>query len=209
MTDGASLPRCRATRVAAMLRHLWVRCVLAFIVASALTAGAAFTFRSAYSLPVVWSDPVPIDLLQRAVRVDPPPTTTTTVPPLPTWTGPRPAYYGGSTGCSQANADLIARAMWNVGAANWAVEQMLYIVSRESGCDSSAHNGNRNTGDDSWGFCQLNVLAGFFRPGQILAAYNPYSFAYDPAHNAAACAALYARCGFGPWTKPTYGCRRP
>ena len=171
------------------------------------TAGAA------YSMPVVWDgERVDPALLQRAVRVDPPPTTTTTtttVPPLPTWTGPRPAYYGGNTGCSQANANLIARAMWNVGAANWAVEQMLYIVSRESGCDSSAYNGNRRTGDDSWGFCQLNTLAGFFRSGQILAAYNPYSFAYDPWHNAQACAALYARCGFGPWTKPTYGCRKP
>jgi hypothetical protein len=189
-----------------MLRHLWVRCVLAFIVASALTAGASFTLRSAYSLPVRWSAPVPIDSLQPAVRVDPPTTTTsttttttTTVPPLPqlpTWTGPRPAYYGGNTGCSQGNANLIARAMWNVGASDWAVEQMLYIVSRESGCDSSAYNGNRRTGDDSWGFCQLNVLAGFFRSGQILAAYNPYSFAYNPWHNAQACAAYLFSC---PW----------
>jgi len=195
-----------------MLRHLWVRCVLAFIVASALTVGASFTFRSAYSMPVVWNDPVPIDLLQRAVRVDPPTTTTTTtttVPPLPTWTGPRPAYYGGNTGCSQANANLIARAMWNVGADDWAVEQMLYIVSRESGCDSSAYNGNRRTGDDSWGFCQLNVLAGFFRSGQILASFSPYRFAADPWHNAQACAALYRACGFGPWIKGDYGCRPP
>ena len=148
-----------------------------------------------------------------ATRLDPPTATPTPPPPPPpssggVWTGPRPAYYGGGTGCSQANANLIANAMWNVGAQNWAVEKMLGIVSRESGCDSAAYNGNRRTGDDSWGFCQLNVLAGFFRSGQILAAYNPYSFAGNPTHNAAACAKLYSVCGFGPWTKP-YGCRRP
>jgi hypothetical protein len=143
-----------------------------------------------------------------ATRLDPP---TPTPPPSSggVWTGPRPAYYGGGSGCSQANANLIANAMWNVGAQNWAVEQMLGIVSRESNCNSAAHNGNRRTGDDSWGFCQLNVLAGFFRSGQILSAYNPYSFAGNPSHNAAACAKLYSVCGFGPWIKGDYGCRRP
>ena len=142
-----------------------------------------------------------------ATRLNPP------TPPTPSsggvWNGPRPSYYGGGTGCSQANANLIANAMWNVGAQNWAVEQMLAIISRESGCSSAAYNGNRRTGDDSWGFCQLNVLAGFFRSGQILSAYNPYSFAGNPAHNAAACAKLYSVCGFHPWQKGSYGCRRP
>ena len=147
-----------------------------------------------------------------ATRLDPP-TPTPPPPPPPSsggvWNGPRPAYYGGGSGCSQANANLIANAMWNVGAQNWAVEKMLGIVSRESNCNSAAHNGNRRTGDDSWGFCQLNVLAGFFRSGQILSAYNPYSFAGNPSHNAAACAKLYSVCGFGPWIKGDYGCRRP
>ena len=99
--------------------------------------------------------------------------------------------------------------MWDVGANNDQVYRMLNIVSRESGCDSSAYNGNRRTGDDSWGFCQLNSLAGFFRSGGILEDYNRWSFAGNPRHNAEACAALYARCGFGPWVKGDYGCRRP
>lgn len=192
-----------------MFDRIWVRCCIAFVIACALTAIASITFGPAFSMPVTWNDPVSPDLLQRAVRVDPPQTTTTTTIPLPTWNGSRPAYYGGNTGCSQQNADLIARAMWNVGADNWEVEQMLYIASRESACDSAAYNGNRNTGDDSWGFCQLNVLAGFFKPGQILAAYNPYIFANNPQHNAEACARLYQQCGFGPWTKGDYGCRKP
>ena len=139
------------------------------------------------------------------VQVNPPPTTIT----QRTWTGSVPAYYGRGTECTQANANLIARAMWDVGANDQQVYRMLNIVSRESGCDSAAYNGNRRTGDDSWGFCQLNSLAGFFRSGNILEGYNRWSFADDPRHNARACAALYARCGFGPWVKGDYGCRKP
>lgn len=130
-------------------------------------------------------------------------------PPPPVWTGPLPAYYGGDTNCDRDQATIIARAMWAEGASDDTVEWMLWVISRESGCDSSAHNGNRNTGDDSWGLCQLNVLAGFFRPGEILAAYDPYSFGADFAHSAAACARLWAECGRGPWTKGDYGCRTP
>ncbi len=140
------------------------------------------------------------------VQVNPPPSTS---PPRREWTGAIPSYYGSTTGCSQANATLVAHAMWDVGANDAQVYRMLNIVSRESGCDSAAYNGNRRTGDDSWGFCQLNSLAGFFRSGGILEHSHRYALADDPRHNAQACAALYARCGFGPWTKPTYGCRRP
>ena len=140
------------------------------------------------------------------VQVNPPPSTS---PPQREWTGAIPSYYGGTTGCSQTNATLIARAMWDVGANDAQVYRMLNIVSRESGCDSSAYNPNRRTGDDSWGFCQLNSLAGFFRPGGILESYNRWSFADDPRHNAQACAALYAVCGFGPWNYGNYYCRRP
>jgi hypothetical protein len=140
------------------------------------------------------------------VQVNPPPSTS---PPRREWTGSIPSYYGSTTGCTQANATLVAHAMWDVGANDQQVYRMLNIVSRESNCHSSAYNGNRRTGDDSWGFCQLNSLAGFFRPGGILEDYNRWSFADDPRHNARACAALYARCGFGPWIKGDYGCRRP
>ena len=135
----------------------------------------------------------------------PPPTTP---PPAPGWNGRIPSYRPGG-GCEKWKADSIARSMWNVGASNAAVERMLLIVSRESNCNSGAHNGNRGTGDDSWGICQLNALAGFFGSNGILGGFNRFAFASNFAHNADACAKLYSVCGFGPWTKPTYGCRRP
>jgi len=125
------------------------------------------------------------------------------------WQGSRPAYYGGNSGCSQHMADIIARAMWAQGANNDEVSYMLAIVSRESGCNSSAFNGNSATGDQSYGLCQINALAGFFKSGQILSGYSPGAFAENPKHNAEACAALWARCGFHPWQKGNYGCHRP
>ena len=136
------------------------------------------------------------------VVVDPPP------PPPSVWTGSIPSYPGGR-GCGAVNANLIANAMWDVGANDSQVQKMLLIVSRESGCDSAAYNDNRRTGDDSWGFCQQNALAGWFKPGQTLAGFNRYAFATDPGLNARSCAAMYAACGFHPWNKPYYGCRRP
>jgi hypothetical protein len=142
------------------------------------------------------------------VQVNPPPPPPTTVSER-VWTGSIPAYYGGGSGCTQANANLIARAMWDVGANDQQVSRMLNIVSRESGCDSSQRNLNSRTRDDSWGFCQINVLAGFFRSNGLLAGFNRWAFADDPRSNARACAALYAQCGFGPWNYGNYYCRRP
>ena len=126
-----------------------------------------------------------------------------------TWQGSRPAYYGGNTGCSQYMADVVANAMWARGANNNAVTNMLAIMSRESGCTTTAFNGSNATKDTSYGLCQINQRAGFFRPGQILAGYSPGAFAGNPEYNAAACATLWARCGFHPWQKGNYGCHRP
>lgn len=139
-----------------------------------------------------------------AVRVSVPP-----APPAPTWDGPIPEYYGAGSGCSSDRASIIAYAMWAEGAFDTDVEWMLNVVSRESTCDSSAYNGNRGTGDDSWGICQLNTLAGFFENGRILDGFDYRAFADDFHLNARACARLWSVCGRGPWTKGDYGCREP
>ena len=120
-----------------------------------------------------------------------------------------PAHYGSGTECSQQMADIVAVAMWDVGAPDAAVERMLGVVSRESGCDSAAYNGNTATGDDSFGLCQINRRSGWFSRGQLLSGVDPLRFAGDPTYNAEACATLYERCGFGPWRYGNYGCARP
>lgn len=153
---------------------------------------------------VVESKPTRGTAVQVAETVYVAPTTT-----LRAWTGPRPAHYGAGTECSPEEADMVARAMWAAGANDDSVLWMLATISRESTCDPAAHNGNRGTGDDSYGLCQLNTLAGFFKPGQILAEFDRFRFANDFFYNAQACAELWTVCGRGPWNYGNYYCRTP
>lgn len=140
-----------------------------------------------------------------AVQVE----TTTTIPEPRRWTGPIPAYYGAGSACTPAQATIVAHHMWHHGASDATVTWMLDTISRESTCDPAAHNGNRRTGDDSWGLCQINALAGHFSPGGIVADYDRHRFAVDFEHNAAACAELWSVCGRGPWNYGNYYCRTP
>jgi len=136
-------------------------------------------------------------------------TTTTTAVPLPVWTGSIPEVYGEGSGCSQAKANIIARAMWDRGASDDSVKDLLRIISRESLCDSSAHNGNTRTRDDSWGLCQQNNLSGWFDEGKLLEDYDRFAFADDFAYNAESCAVMWAECGVGPWNYGNYYCSTP
>lgn len=137
------------------------------------------------------------------------PPTTTTLPPPRTWEGRISEVYGEGSGCSQAKANIIAREMWGVGASDDTVEWMLYVISRESLCRSSAHNDNRNTMDDSWGLCQQNNLSGWFDEGSLLEDFDRFSFANDFEMNARSCAVMWAECGKGPWNYGNYYCSTP
>ena len=136
-------------------------------------------------------------------------TSTTTTVPLPDWTGSIPEVYGEGSGCTQEEASIIARALWDRGASDDSVTKMLRIISRESLCDPSAHNGNRNTGDDSFGLCQQNNLSGWFDKGKLLENYDRFAFADDFAYNAESCAVMWAECSIGPWNYGNYYCSTP
>ena len=135
--------------------------------------------------------------------------TTTTTVPLPEWTGSIPEVYGDGSGCTQEEASIIARALWDRGASDETVTKMLRIISRESLCDPSAHNGNRDTMDDSWGLCQQNNLSGWFNEGKLLENYDRFAFADDFAYNAESCAVMWAECSVGPWNYGNYYCSTP
>lgn len=125
------------------------------------------------------------------------------------WEGSIPEYYGAESGCEQDEANIVAKEMRKVGADDVTILWMLKTMSRESTCDPSAYNGDRSTGDNSYGLCQLNTLAGFFKEGEILADYNPEDFANDFELNAEACATLWDICGRGPWNYGNYYCSSP
>lgn len=135
--------------------------------------------------------------------------TTTTIPAPRVWEGPIPAHYGAGSGCSPEEATVIAQSLWDRGADDDTVEWMLGMVSRESICDPAAHNGNRSTGDDSWGLCQINALAGWFSSQGLLSDVDPHRFASDFAYNVDACVRLWVECGRGPWNYGNYYCRAP
>jgi len=140
-----------------------------------------------------------------AVQVE----TTTTIPEPRRWTGPIPAYYGGDTGCTPAQAQIVADHYWRSGASDDTVLWALTMISRESTCNPAVINNNRRTGDDSWGLCQINVLAGHFRGDGIVADYDRYRFATDFEYNVAACVKLWTVCGRGPWNYGDYYCKTP
>jgi len=153
--------------------------------------------------------PAPATVQTRAVRVQVPTTTTSTLPPLRQWEGPIPEQYGAGSGCTREEAGIVARAFWTRGATDDTVLWALGMISRESTCDSAAHNGNRRTGDDSWGLCQINALAGHFGSNGIVAWYDRFRFAVDFGYNADACAHLWSVCGRGPWNYGDYYCEQP
>lgn len=127
-------------------------------------------------------------------------TTTTTVAPTTTTTTLPPQAPAGSR-CPQHYATALS-AGW--APAEWA--KLDRIMYRESRCQPTAYNGNRNTRDDSYGLVQLNMLAHKNWVGPILEW--DFNRLFDPQTNLYVARVLYSKCGFGPWIKP-YGCRRP
>lgn len=81
-------------------------------------------------------------------------------------------------------------------------EQAERILYRESRC-SFVHNYNPRTRDDSWGPLQVNRY-GYLADWWDSAGYTADVFTTVDGAVAAA-GALYAMCGWGPWTKP-YNC---
>ena len=125
------------------------------------------------------------------------------------WTGNIPQHYGDGSGCSREQSTIVANKMWDAKADDETVEWMLGVMSRESTCDPTVYNGNLETRDNSWGLCQINALAGFFKSDGLLGHYNPELFAVDFAYNADACVELWTLCGRGPWNYGNYYCDSP
>ena len=125
------------------------------------------------------------------------------------WSGRIPEHYGRGSGCTRQQAGVVAAEMRSVGANSGEVEKMLGIISRESGCKSSAINMNSRSRDRSHGLCQQNSLASWFDQGQLLGHIDRWAFPNDFRLNAYSCALMWSRCGFLPWQQGNYGCQRP
>lgn len=101
----------------------------------------------------------------------------------------------GNVSPTQVYSALIAQGLPPTVAAAFTS-----IAGRESGFNTAAHNGNRGTGDDSYGLFQVNLLNGGWGP------YLQQHGMSDPAAelttlegSAHAAALLYQSSGLHPW----------
>lgn len=127
-------------------------------------------------------------------------------PPMP-WLAAIPEY-GNRGACTADEATVITSRFAARGASPDSQSWALWIASRETGCDTSQHNVNQRTRDDSYGWCQLNARAGHFGPNGVLAGWDRNRLLTDLAYASDACAQMWAVCGRGPW-QPPYSCSPP
>lgn len=159
------------------------------------------------------SDPCP---LGRCPRPSLPPTNWAGLPApasssWPKWrtTTDGVPYYAGRPACTADQAQTIASAFADAGASIPTRQWAIYVASRESGCNYLAYNGRGS--DRSYCAFQLNALNGPLSPTGYLTrlGYTPASVTSSLAACAEAAAALWERCGKGPWIYGDYSCRRP
>ena len=178
------------------------------------------------TLPPSTSPPIVAPALAEAVAVPVSPRVVeSTLPAAPIWQ-PAPTsvsswpkwrttpegvpYYAGRGACSVDQAIVIAQAFAARGASVLTQWAMVYIASRESGCNYQAiHIGKT---DDSHGTHQLNRKGnGPLSKKGILGrlGWTPELVRASLQSSAQAAADLWAVCGLGPWRAGDYSCRRP
>jgi Lysozyme like domain len=95
----------------------------------------------------------------------------------------------------------LAQVLYQAGFRGDAIATMIAIAHPESGADPRAYNGNRNTGDNSYGLWQINMIDGM-GPERLRAfGLNSNDDLYDPLTNARAAFKLYQGSGgFRDWS---------
>ena len=99
----------------------------------------------------------------------------------------------------------IAQGLRNAGFPENIIPTMTAVTMAESGGNPFAHNPNRQTGDNSYGLGQINMIdrLGPERRAQFGIASNEDLF--DPATNFRAMKAIYDQQGIGAWGAYTNG----
>lgn len=104
---------------------------------------------------------------------------------------------------SDAQIAAVARS---AGFSGDALIKAVAIALGESGGRPNAHNGNRATGDDSYGLWQINMIGSLGPSRRRQFGLTSNSELYDPATNARAAYAISnSGRNFGPWTVYTSG----
>lgn len=127
-----------------------------------------------------------------------PPAAAGTMPPMAA--PPAAAYRFDQIPGGKAKLVNLARLAQSAGFSRQEIPVMVAIAMAESGGRATAHNDNRNTGDDSYGLWQINMIddLGPERRRQFGISTNQSLF--DPGTNARAARAVKNSQGFGAWS---------
>jgi hypothetical protein len=83
-------------------------------------------------------------------------------------------------------------------------EWMAYVAWRESRCQADVKRLLSSTGDQSFGYFQINTLDNLWSEVQRVCGINERHVLLDPEINVGCAAALYRRYGYKPWNSGVY-----
>lgn len=98
------------------------------------------------------------------------------------------------------NAAQIAGYAKAAGFAGGDIVIATAVAMSESGGDPNAHNTNADTGDDSYGLWQINMLGNLGAPRRAVFGIAKNEELFDPAINAKAARHVRTTQGWGAWS---------
>lgn len=94
----------------------------------------------------------------------------------------------------------LAGYLRQAGFSEEMIPTMIGISTAESSLDTKAFNPNVNTGDQSYGLFQINMLGGMGPERRELFGIKSNEELFDPLKNAKAAKAIYDQQGLGAWS---------
>ena len=94
----------------------------------------------------------------------------------------------------------LAGYLRQAGFSEEMIPTMIGISTAESSLDTKAFNPNVNTGDQSYGLFQINMLGAMGPERRALFGIKSNEELFDPLKNAKAAKAIYDQQGLGAWS---------
>lgn len=109
---------------------------------------------------------------------------------------------------SRLSKSQVASVLRKAGFSEEMIPTMVGIAGAESSYDPKAFNPNVNTGDQSYGLFQINMLGGMGPERRKLFGIESNEELKDPLTNARAAKAIYDQQGLGAWSVYNSGAYR-
>lgn len=106
---------------------------------------------------------------------------------------------------ARLSTQQIAAGLRQAGFAEDIIPTMTAVTMAESGGNARAHNPNRQTGDNSYGLLQVNMIDGMGPERRSQFGIDSDDQLFDPATNFRAAKQIYDQQGIGAWGAYTNG----